>query len=134
MKEKKHISRPEIFKFIYGFARPYLTALIIGTIFYSLQMVTFPLMNSVLMGGVTEAMTTGDTSLLLLTALRVFGLTAFAMISVFIGVLLFVKSSVKTTQRLQIKMLRTFIGSGSNDNMHSGEKLVLFNNDVNVAH
>jgi len=129
-----YISRPGIFKFIYGFARPYLLALIVGTVFYSLQMVTFPLMSSVLMGGVTEAMTAGDASLLLPTALRVFGLTVFAMISVFFGILLYVSSSVKTTQRLQIKILRAFIGSGQDDNIHSGEKLSLLNNDVNVAH
>ena len=133
MNETTRVSRLKIFTFIYGFARPYLAALIVGTILYCSQMVMFPIISSALMGGVTEAITTGDISRLLNTGFNVFMLTILAMVLVFFGILLYVSSSLKTTQRLQVKILRSFICGGSNDHTHSGEKLSMLNNDVKTA-
>ena len=128
------ISGLRIFTFIYGFARPYLFPLIVGTLLYCSQMVMFPLMNSVLLGGVTSAMQHGVATELLATTLQVLVLAILAMIMAFFGVLLYVAYSEKTLRRLQVGVLRSFIRTGAENSTHSGERLSMLNTDVMAAH
>jgi len=119
---------------MYGFARPYYLPLIVGTLLYCSQMVMFPLLNAVLMGGVTGAMLSGDYATLLPAALQVLGMTVLAMLMAYFGVILYVSSATKTMLRLQKKMLRLFVRSGAEDHTHSGERLSMLNTDVAAAH
>ena len=134
MSAHKRASRPRIFIFMYGFARPYLLPLIVGTVLYCSQMVMFPLMNSVLLGGVTGVMLGGDRTLLLTAAIRTLGMTLLAMAMAMSGVFLYSSSVQKTMRRLQIKILRSFMASGAEVHTHSGERLSLLNTDVTTAH
>ena len=131
--EASKVSRGKIFTFIYGFARPYLLPLIIGTILYCSQSIMFPFMNSVLLGGIADAMTSGEISQLLTAGLNVLGVTILAMLMAFFGVLLYASSTMKTTRRLQVGMLRSFMRSGAEDHTHSGERLSMLNTDVTAA-
>jgi len=133
MTSNKPVKKPRIFLFIYYFARPYFLPLILGTLLYCSQTVMFPLMNSVLLGGVTNSMTSGDYGTMLTAALQVLGMTVLAMLMAFFGVLLYVSSTEKALLRLQTRMLRSFMRTGAEDNVHSGERLSMLNTDVNTA-
>jgi len=93
----------------------------------------FPLMSSVMMGGLTNSMLGGDYSTMMTAALQVLGMTVLTMLMAFFGVLLYVSSTEKALLRLQTKMLRSFIDSGAEDHSHSGEQLSMLNTDVNTA-
>ena len=133
MIKKKPVKTLRIFMFIYYFARPYFLPLIVGTVLYCSQTVMFPLMNSVLLGGVTNSMVSGEYGTLMTAALQVLGMTILAMLMAFFGVLLYVSSTEKSLLRLQTKMLRSFMSSGAEDHTHSGERLSMLNTDVNTA-
>ena len=133
MTKKKTVKTMRIFLFIYTFARPYFLPLILGTLLYCSQAVMFPLMSSVMMGGLTNSMLGGDYSTMMTAALQVLGMTVLTMLMAFFGVLLYVSSTEKALLRLQTKMLRSFIDSGAEDHSHSGERLSKLNTDVNTA-
>jgi len=134
MTEKKRAGAMRVFLFIYGFARPYYFPLIVGTLLYSTQMVMFPLMNSVLMGGITGAMTSGNLSALFIAALHVLGMVLLCMLMAFFGVILYVGFGTKTLQRLQTRIFRMFVKTGAEEHTHSGERLSMLNTDVAAAH
>ena len=133
MIKTKPVKTLRIFLFIYYFAHPYFLPLIVGTILYCSQTVMFPLMNSVLFGGVTNSMVSGEYGTLMTAALQVLGMTILAMLMAFFGVLLYVSSTEKALLRLQTKMLRSFMSDGAEDHTHSGERLSMLNTDVNTA-
>ena len=133
MTEKKSVKAPRIFLFIYRFARPYFLPLIVGTLLYCSQTVMFPLMNAVLLGGVTNSVVSGDYGMMIPAALQVLAMTVLAMLMAYFGVLLYVSSTEKALLRLQTKMLRSFMSSGAEDHIHSGERLSMLNTDVTSA-
>jgi len=133
MTNKNSVKSLRVFLFIYKFARPYFPPLIVGTLLYCSQTVMFPLMNSVLLGGVTNSIQSGDYGTMITAALQVLGMTVLAMLMAFFGVLLYVSSTEKALLRLQTKMLRSFISSGADEHTHSGERLSMLNTDVNTA-
>jgi len=133
MSEQKQVGGLRIFAYIYGFGKPYMLLLILGTFLYCSQMVMFPLMNALLMNGVTSAMLSKDYFDLLIAAAQVVGLLLLAMVMVFFGVLLYVKTTVKTTRRLQTRILRCFMSTGAEEHAHSGERLSMLNTDVSAA-
>ena len=133
MSNKNSVKSLRIFLFIYKFAKPYFLPLIVGTLLYCSQTVMFPLMNSVLFGGVTNSMLIGDYSTMITAALQVLGMTVLAMLMAYFGVLLYVSSTEKAVLRLQTKMLRSFISGGAEDHTHSGERLSMLNTDVKSA-
>ncbi|MCL2030766.1 MAG: hypothetical protein FWG93_04405, partial [Oscillospiraceae bacterium] len=129
----KQISRLRIFGFVYGFARPHLPLLVIGTLLYTSQAVFFSLMNAVLMGGITGAMLNLDFTALWMAGLQAVGLFALFIALLWPGILMYVAGELKTKRRLQTKMLRAFMASGTEDRVHSGERLSAMNTDAGLA-
>lgn len=130
MSKKPLVRKSRIFTYLYGFAGPYLFPLVFGVLLFSSQLVMFPLMSSMLFGGVTEAVQLRELSALFVAAYRVLGMLLLTMAVTFFGVLLTVINATKTFGRLQRKVLHHFMKTGAEDQTHSGERLSRLNTDV----
>ena len=133
MKQQKPVSSLRAFAFIFGFARPYLPLFVVGLLLYASQQVTFTLMSSTLLGGVTSAILANNYAGLLTTGLAVLGILVVVATLLYIGVVLYANSGLKTTRRLQTKIFRTFVSADAEGRAHSGERLSALNNDVTGA-
>ncbi|MCL2544628.1 MAG: ABC transporter ATP-binding protein/permease [Clostridia bacterium] len=133
MKRQKPAGSLRTFGFVFGFARPFLLPFLIGLLLYTSQQVTFTLLNSTLMGGVTSAMLNQDYAGLLTTGLAVLGILVVMASLLYLGVVLYANGGLKTTRRLQTKIFRTFVNADVEGRVHSGERLSALNTDVTVA-
>ena len=131
--KKASINNWRIFSFIYGFSRPHWPLVVFGTLLYCSQTVLMPLVNMVLMSGVTAAITQKDISLLPKTALGSFGLLAVSFVLVSVGILLYVQGDLRTTRLLQKKLFRAFVSLDAESRAHSGDLLSSINTDVASA-
>ena len=129
----RKLSKLRIFLFLYGFARPHTPLLIAGTILYTSQSVMFSLISAVTMSGITGAILNLDYTMLLVTAIRILALLIFAIILIWVGILMYVSGELKTKRHLQTKMIQTFMKESIENHTHSGEKLSMLNNDAELA-
>ena len=129
----KKISKIRIFGFLYGFSRPHMPLLIIGMLLYVSQAVLFPLMSSVLTGGITGAILNLSYTDLLAAGIRTLAILVCTIILLWLGILMYVAGELKTKRRLQIKMIRAFINADVENRIHTGERLSMLNNDAELA-
>jgi ABC-type multidrug transport system fused ATPase/permease subunit len=129
----KEVGKLRAFSFIFGFVRPYLPIYIIGMFLYTSQSLSFTLLHSVLLGGITSAMMNGDVSELLMAGLTGVLILILLIILVYPGVLINQRTNLMITRRLQTKIFRTFINAGAEKREHSGAQLAALNNDVLYA-
>jgi|GEM_PF-6634792 len=121
------------FCYIIQFVKPYAPLYILGVLLYASQHITYPIVTSILMGSMTNAMLLGDTATLLRAMLTVVGMFILMIVLVYPGILIYMSLPLRIKQDMQRQSLRAFMNRKLDARGHSGEYLSRFNNDIEEA-
>jgi len=132
VKEHAAVTGGKALKFMFGFVKP-LPLYLFAIFLYTSQSFVFPLISSVLMGGLTRAITGGGWPALYVSIAETMAFLLLAMATCVAGILLFVRMDLSAVKRMQTKLFRNFIDRSVEGRVHSGAALASMNTDAQRA-
>jgi len=118
---------------VFSYVKPYKFSYIIGTLIYCSQQFSFPLLMSILFGGVTAAITALNFAAVIDTIWFVLILLLVFVVLTGVGTYFYIVGIVKASRDLTIDLFHAFIKSSIESNKHSGEGVAALNTDINTA-
>ncbi|MCL2839235.1 MAG: ABC transporter ATP-binding protein/permease [Defluviitaleaceae bacterium] len=115
---------------MFRYVKPYAFLYVLGTLIYSAQVMAFPLINSVFIGGVTESIVAANFSGVIDALLLGFAMFVVAGVSVGIGAYLYIITTSNATRDIRIDVFRAFMKTNVENPKHSGEGVAAINTDV----
>lgn len=127
------ITRRHAARVIFSFIKPYAPGYIYGVLLYGTQMFTMPLLISILISQLTEAMLSGDPRLVWTKSGVLIGIFVIFFLMLALAVYFYVKQTELAQSDLKNKLFRSFVHTSIEENAHSGESFAAINTDAKMA-